>query len=201
VTARRSSREPLDTLLADIRRCQLCADLPLGPNPVVRASLSARLVVCGQAPGTKVHATSIPFNDVSGDRLRQWMGIDRDTFYDTSRVSIIPMGFCYPGRDAHGGDLPPRPECAATWHDRLFATLPRPGLLLAIGRYAQLYHLGDKARATVTDTVRAWREYGPRLLPLPHPSPRNIGWMKRNPWFEAEVLPELKRRVKQVLSM
>lgn len=191
----------LDDLLAEIRRCTLCAQhLPLGPNPVLQVAATPRLMICGQAPGTRVHATGIPFNDPSGDRLRQWLGIDRATFYDPRRVAVIPMGFCYPGRDSHGGDLPPRPECAATWHDRLFALLPQPRLLLAIGRYAHAYHLKGRAKSTVTETVAAWRTYSSDLLPLPHPSPRNIGWMKRNPWFENDLLPELKERAKQALA-
>ncbi len=193
--------DALADLLQDIRACRHCAAaLPLGPRPVLRASQTARLIICGQAPGTRVHATGLPFNDPSGDRLRAWMGIDRDTFYDETRVSIIPMGFCYPGRDPRGGDLPPRSECAALWHDRLFASLPRPKLLLPIGRYAQAYHLKDQTRPSVTETVKAWREFTPAMIPLPHPSPRNIGWLKRNPWFEAEVIPALRAAVADVLG-
>ncbi len=194
--------DALADLLQDIRACRHCAAaLPLGPRPVLRASQSARLIVCGQAPGTRVHATGLPFNDPSGDRLRAWMGIDRDTFYDEARVSIIPMGFCYPGRDPRGGDLPPRSECAALWHDRLFASLPRPKLLLPIGRYAQAYHLKSQIRPSVTETVKAWREFAPAMIPLPHPSPRNIGWLKRNPWFEAEVIPALRAVVAAALEI
>lgn len=192
--------EKLDQILEEIRACGRCADLPLGPRPVLRASLTARIAVCAQAPGTRVHNTGLPFNDPSGDRLRHWMGIDRDAFYDTARINIIPMGFCYPGRDPRGGDRPPRPECAATWHQRLFASIPPPDLLLAIGRYAQDYHLGPRARPTLTETVRAWRDYWPRIIPLPHPSPRNYGWLKRNPWFEEEVVPALREAVAEALD-
>lgn len=192
--------EKLDQILNEIRACTRCADLPLGPRPVLRASPTARLAVCAQAPGTRVHNTGLPFNDPSGDRLRHWMGIDRDVFYDTARINIIPMGFCYPGRDPRGGDRPPRPECAATWHPRLFGSLPAPDLLLAIGRYAQDYHLGPRARPTLTETVRAWRDYWPRIIPLPHPSPRNYGWLKRNPWFEEEVVPALREAVARALQ-
>lgn len=194
------SGEGFDRLLADIRACRLCAaSLPLGANPVIQASQTARLIICGQAPGTRVHKTSIPFNDPSGDRLRSWLGVDRDVFYDTSRISIIPMGFCYPGRDPRGGDLPPRPECSIHWHDRIFAALPRPRLVLAIGRYAQAYHLAGRARKTVSETVQAWADYAPDVMPLPHPSPRNIGWFRRNPWFEGELVPVLKLRVAELL--
>lgn len=192
--------EELDHILEEIRACGRCADLPLGPRPVLRASLTARIAVCAQAPGTRVHNTGLPFNDPSGDRLRHWMGVDRDAFYDTARINIIPMGFCYPGRDPRGGDRPPRPECAATWHPRLFASLPAPDLLLAIGRYAQDYHLGPRARPTLTETVRAWRDYWPRIIPLPHPSPRNYDWFKRNPWFEEEVVPALREAVARALD-
>ncbi|MDA5193571.1 uracil-DNA glycosylase family protein [Govanella unica] len=185
-----------DRLLADIRACRICVDyLPLGPNPVIQASRTARLIICGQAPGLRVHQTGIPFNDPSGDRLRDWMGLDRATFYDAARISIIPMGFCYPGRDPRGGDMPPRPECAAHWHDRIFAQLPNPRLVLAIGQYAQAYHLAGRTKGSVAATVRAWAEYGPDIIPLPHPSPRNMGWLRRNPWFEAEVVPVLRARV------
>ncbi|HEY8352825.1 MAG TPA: uracil-DNA glycosylase family protein [Sphingomonadales bacterium] len=192
--------EDLEQILDEIRACSRCADLPLGPRPVLRASRTARIAVCAQAPGTRVHNTGLPFNDPSGDRLRDWMGIDRDLFYDNARINIIPMGFCYPGRDPRGGDRPPRPECSATWHPRLFAALPQPELLLAIGRYAQDYHLGPRAKPTLTETVKAWRDYWPRVIPLPHPSPRNYGWLKRNPWFEEEVVPALRAAVARVLA-
>jgi len=183
-------------LLGEIRSCRLCADhLPLGPRPVLRASPTARLLIAGQAPGTKVHETGVPFDDPSGDRLRDWLQVDRATFYDDSRIAIVPMGFCYPGRLPRGGDCPPRPECAQTWHPQLLPALASVELIILAGSYAQAYHLGRQRKKTLTETVRAWREYGPRYLPLPHPSWRTNAWQKRNPWFDAEVLPELRRRV------
>jgi uracil-DNA glycosylase len=192
--------DTLATLLAEIRACTLCeADLPLGPRPVLRASTTARLMIVGQAPGTKVHDTGIPFNDPSGDRLRDWLGVDRDTFYDESRIVIAPMGFCYPGRLPRGGDAPPRPECAPAWHARLRAALPAVELTLLVGSYAQAWYLGDRRGRTLAETVGRWREFLPDFLPTPHPSWRTIGWAKRNPWFEAEVLPELRRRVHALL--
>lgn len=196
----REANSGLSLLLGRIRSCARCRDLPLGPRPVLRASDSARILVAAQAPGTRVHDSGIPFNDPSGDRLREWMGIDRNIFYDEARINIIPMGFCYPGRDPRGGDLPPRPECAAAWHDELFRILPDHALMLVIGQYAQRYHLTAGPRRPVTEQVRAWREYQPRIFPLPHPSPRNNMWLRRNPWFEAEVVPALRLRVRQVLE-
>lgn len=190
----------LDTLLAQIRACKLCeASLPLEPRPVLRASETARLLVVGQAPGTLVHGSGIPWNDASGMRLRDWLRIDRDAFYDESRVAIVPMGFCYPGRGA-SGDLPPRPECSQTWHPRLLPMLGEVRLVLAIGQYAQQYFLGAQRKKSLTDTVRAWEEYAPRYFPLPHPSPRNIAWFQHNPWFEREVLPALRERVARALD-
>lgn len=165
---------------------------------MLRASATARLLIVGQAPGTKVHATGIPWNDLSGERLREWLGVDRDTFYDESRIAIVPMGFCYPGK-GKSGDLPPRPECSATWHPQLLPLLPKVELILPIGQYAQKYFLGAARGEDLTATVRAFRDYLPRHLPLPHPSPRNIGWLKRNAWFENEVLPELRRIVRRLL--
>lgn len=189
----------LDDLLAQIRACRLCAaHLPLGPHPVVRAGVGARLLIVGQAPGTKVHATGIPWNDPSGDRLRQWLAIDRDTFYDEQKVAIVPMGFCYPGR-GRGGDLPPRPECAPTWHPQLIPMLTQVRLVLLIGRYAQAGYLGKTQRESLTETVRAAREYLPRYLPLPHPSPRNQMWLRRHPWFEHDIVPLLRERVTAAL--
>lgn len=191
---------PLDHLLVEIRACRLCeASLPLEPRPVLRASETATLLVVGQAPGTLVHGSGIPWNDASGMRLRDWLRIDRDTFYDESRVAIVPMGFCYPGRGA-SGDLPPRPECSQTWHPRLLPMLGEVRLILAIGQYAQQYFLGAQRKKTLTDTVRAWQEYAPRYFPLPHPSPRNIAWFQHNPWFEREVLPALRERVALALG-
>lgn len=185
----------LDALLREIRTCTQCeAHLPLGPRPVLRASDTARLLIVGQAPGTKVHASGIPWDDASGKRLRGWLDMTPEVFYDEARIAIVPMGFCYPGRQG-SGDAPPRPECRATWHPRLLPELKQVRLTLLFGQYAQAYFLGERRKATLTDTVRAWREYGPTLLPMPHPSPRNVGWFKANPWFEAEVVPALRERV------
>ena len=190
----------LGALLASIRACRLCENhLPLGPRPVLRASTTAPLLIVGQAPGTKVHATGIPWNDPSGDRLRQWLGLDREIFYDEARIAIVPMGFCYPGKGA-SGDLPPRPECSAAWHPQLLPQLRKVRLRLLFGQYAQAYFLGARRKATLTDTCLAWHEYLPDCLPLPHPSPRNIGWFRRNPWFEAEVVPQLRERVHALLG-
>lgn len=193
--------ETLGALVSAIRACTHCADrLAHPPRPVLRASESARLCIIGQAPGIRVHETGIPFNDPSGDRLRDWTGLSRETFYDETRIAIIPMGFCFPGYDAKGGDLPPRRECAELWRARLFAALPRFELVLLVGSYAQRWHLGHAARANLTETVRAWPEIPQPYLPLPHPSWRNNGWLKRHPWFAAELLPHLRERVRKVLS-
>ncbi|MFI2810594.1 MULTISPECIES: uracil-DNA glycosylase family protein [unclassified Microbulbifer] len=194
-----SRRIPLQDLLREVRACRLCEDvLPLGPNPVLRAAESARLLIVGQAPGTKVHETGIPWNDPSGDRLRDWLAIDRDTFYDESRIAIIPMGFCYPGR-GKGGDLPPRPECAAAWHARLLELLPDLQLTLLVGQYAQRYYL-PHWYGSITENVRHYADALPAgYFPLPHPSPRNTLWLRQRPWFEKEVVPELRRQVKKVL--
>jgi uracil-DNA glycosylase len=191
----------LDRVLAQIEACRICAaQLPHEPRPVLQAGSRARLLIVSQAPGRKVHESGIPFNDVSGDRLRDWLGIDRETFYDASRVAIVPMGFCFPG-SGKGGDLPPRAECAPAWHPRLLPLLPQVRLTLAIGQYAQAGLLGDYRGRTLTDTVLAWREHLARgVLPLPHPSPRNRLWLVRNPWFEAELLPELRRLVAEALQ-
>jgi uracil-DNA glycosylase len=190
----------LDHLLKEIRACRLCeAHLPLPPNPVLRASASARLLVIGQAPGTLVNASGIPWNDATGMRLRGWLGIDRVHFYDEAKIANVPIGFCYPG---HGslGDLPPRPECAQTWHSRLISMLPEVRLTLAIGHHAQVFLLGDARKKSLTDTVQAWKEYGPRIFPLPHPSPRTVAWLKHNPWFETETLPALRDQVAAALA-
>ncbi len=197
VTARKpEDGDPLDAVVAAARACRVCAaHLPLGPRPVLRARESARLLIVGQAPGTRVHETGVPWNDPSGDRLRDWLDLDRPAFYDETRIAIVPMGFCYPGRDARGGDRPPRPECAPLWHPPLRAALPAIALTLLVGSYAQRYYLGRHRRASLTETVRAWRDYLPAFLPLPHPSWRNTAWLKKNPWFEAELVPELRRRV------
>jgi len=193
--------EAFDALMARIRACRLCeAHLPLGPRPVLQASKEARLLIVSQAPGRKVHETGIPFNDPSGDRLRDWLGIDKPTFYDANRIAIVPMGFCFPGTGS-SGDLPPRPECAPTWHRPLMPHLQQVRMTLAIGSYAQAGLLAGRRGRTLTDTVQAWREHLDRgVLPLPHPSPRNRLWLARNPWFEVELLPELKQRVKEALA-
>ncbi len=191
--------QSMQKLLSEVRACRVCEEyLPLGPNPVLRAHQDARLVIVGQAPGTRVHETSIPWNDPSGDRLRRWLATDRDTFYDEKRIAIIPMGFCYPGR-GRSGDLPPRPECAELWHQKLLAKIGDLRLMLLVGQYAQAYYLGAQRKKTLTATVQTFREYLPELLPLPHPSPRNTLWLKRNPWFEAEVVPQLQQLVAPLL--
>jgi uracil-DNA glycosylase len=190
----------LATLLGDIRACRLCASqLPRGPNPVLRASTSARLLIVGQAPGTRVHESGIPWNDASGIRLRAWLGMEREQFYDERHIAIVPMGFCYPGA-ARSGDLPPRPECSATWHPRLMPLLTGVRLTLLIGHYAQAHFLGKSRKRTLTDTVRAFHDYLPAHFPLPHPSPRNQLWLKANPWFDTEVLPALREQVAAALE-
>jgi len=193
------SPDALAALLREVRACRLCEEhLPLGPRPVLRADERARVLIVGQAPGTRVHATGIPWHDPSGDRLRDWLEVDREAFYDERRFAIIPAGLCYPGR-GRSGDLPPRPECAPRWHPALRALLPRIELTLLVGQYAQAFYLGPRRQATLTATVHAWREYLPEFLPLPHPSPRNTRWLQVNPWFALEVLPGLRERV-QLLS-
>ena len=185
----------LDQLLEEVEACRICeAHLPLGPRPVVRARRGARIAIIGQAPGTKVHESGIPWDDASGDRLRDWLRMDKETFYDPARIAIVPMGFCYPGRFERGGDKPPRPECAPEWHEPIFARLPNIELTLLVGMYAQGYYLGDQAGKTLTATVANWRAYLPDRIPTPHPSWRTIGWQKKNPWFERELLPELRKR-------
>ncbi len=192
----------LDRLLSEVRACRVCAaELPLGPRPVLRAAATARILIVGQAPGTRVHESGIPWNDRSGDRLREWLDLDRETFYDETRIAIVPMGFCYPGRDPRsGGDNPPRPECAPLWHARILAALPEIRATLLVGAHAQARYLGRARRRTLTETVRAWRDYAPRFWPTPHPSWRTTAWLRRNPWFEADVLPELRREVRRLLA-
>jgi uracil-DNA glycosylase len=193
--------DDLDTILAEARACTVCAEhLALGPRPVVRASASASILIIGQAPGTRVHETGVPWDDASGDRLRQWLDLDRETFYDEGRIAIVPMGFCYPGRDGRGGDRPPRPECAPLWHAPLLALMPAIRLTLLIGLYAQAEYLGPRRRKTLTETVAAWRDYGPAYVPLPHPSWRNTAWLKRNPWFETELVAALRPAVRRALE-
>ncbi|MGB8274209.1 MAG: uracil-DNA glycosylase family protein [Alphaproteobacteria bacterium] len=191
----------LESVAAEARACRVCEEhLPLGPRPIFIARETARLLIVGQAPGTRVHETGIPFNDPSGDRLRAWLGFSRDAFYDEQRVAIIPTGLCYPGRDPAGGDLPPRPECAPLWHPRLRAALPHIALTLLVGSYAQAFYLGDRRHKTMTGTVRAWRGYLPEFFPLPHPSWRNTAWLARNPWFEAELILHLRAEVARALG-
>jgi uracil-DNA glycosylase len=206
----RAQPTELDRLLCNIRACRTCVESPEGkplphePRPVLRVSPTARIAVCSQAPGTRVHASGIPFTDSSGDRLRDWMSVGPREFYDESRLAIIPMGFCFPGQDAKGADLPPRVECAKTWHRSLFARLPQLELVLSVGSYSQRWHLGDEAGNSLQATMLDWRKHlrrttRPRILPLPHPSWRNNAWLKRNPWFEEELLPVLRSEVRKLL--
>jgi uracil-DNA glycosylase len=187
------------SLLGEVRRCTICAgQLPLGPRPILQLHPLARILVAGQAPGRKVHESGVPFADASGDRLRDWMDITPEIFYDPRRVSILPMGFCFPGT-GKAGDLPPRPECAPAWRDKLLLQLDQLRLTPVIGQYAQAYHFADTSES-VTATVRSWRKHWPNVVPLPHPSPRNNLWLRRNPWFEKELLPRLRARVAEVLG-
>ncbi len=196
-----TSDETLATLLARVRACRVCEPaLPLGARPVVRAASSARLLIVGQAPGTKVHATGIPWNDPSGQRLRSWLNLTPEQFYDESRIAIVPMGLCYPGRYDKGGDRPPRPECAPLWHAALRAHLPHVRLTLLIGRYAQAYYLGKQCPASLSETVALWRDYLPHgFFPLPHPSWRTTAWQKKRPWFDDALLPVLQKTVHALL--
>jgi len=193
-------------LLDRIAACRLCAGqfaataTGHAPRPVLRVAPRARILVAGQAPGARVHASGLPFDDPSGDRLRDWMGIDRATFYDRSRIAVVPMAFCFPGYDAKGADLPPPKVCARTWRAELLAGLPQIALTLLVGQYAQAWHLGARRGRSLTETVRGWRDYGPAMLPLPHPSWRNTGWLKKNPWFVDEVVPWLRDRVAHLLG-
>lgn len=187
----------LTRLLAEIRGCRTCEGLIPEPNPVVRASRDAGILIVGQAPGSRVHASGIPWDDASGNRLRAWMGLDAEEFYDVKRVAIVPMGFCYPGKGS-SGDLPPRPECAAQWHERLLESLDNIRCTLLIGQYAQHYYLKDRHK-TLTERVQHWRELAPRTYVLPHPSPRNQLWLRRNPWFEADVVPALRATIRRLL--
>jgi uracil-DNA glycosylase len=190
---KRNSRQ-LSELLADVRSCTICSGLPLGPRPLLQASSDARILIVGQAPGSKTHEKGRPFDDASGKRLRQWLGVSEEQFYDPDLFAIIPMGFCYPGTGT-GGDLPPRPECAPAWREPLLQALPNIQLTLLFGQFALDWHLGDKKSRTLTETVQRWQEFWPDQLPLPHPSPRNIRWFKANPWFEADVMPVLQERI------
>ena len=189
----------LASLLTEVRACAICAEhLPLGPRPVLQIHASASILIAGQAPGRKVHETGVPFNDASGDRLRTWLGVSREVFYDPKQVAILPMGFCFPGT-GNSGDLPPRAECAPAWRAPLLSHLRNLKLTLVIGQYAQTYHLPNEA-ASLTEIVQAWRKHWPHTVPLPHPSPRNNLWLKRNPWFEKELVPLLKARVSEALK-
>ena len=191
--------DELAEILKRIRRCRECEPhLPLGPRPIVQAGIGARILIIGQAPGTKVHETGVPWDDPSGDHLRQWMGIDKDVFYDGEQIALMPMGFCYPGKKK-GGDAPPRPECAPLWHSSLIDAMPALKHLVLTGQYAHAYYLGTARKKLLTDTVRAFDEYMPRYLVLPHPSWRSKIWMKKNPWFEKNVLPKLRRAVMTAL--
>lgn len=204
----------IEDLSAAVRACRICVEtpvrtaLPHSPRPVLQTSSKARICICGQAPGTRVHQSGRPFTDPSGHRLRSWMGIGEQVFYDPDLVAIVPMGFCFPGLDAKGGDLPPRAECRRAWHDRVFAAMPQIELILVIGQYAQAYHLGKARKGSLTETVIHWRDYleaerkpeKPCVLPLPHPSWRNNSWLKKNPWFDAELLPVLRKEVARLIG-
>ena len=200
----------LNGLATRIARCRVCVDNPIGaplphaPRPVIRLSASARLCICSQAPGTRVHASGQPFTDPSGDRLRAWLATTSEEFYDTSRIAIVPMGFCFPGHDAKGGDLPPRRECARTWHTEIFGAMPQLELILLVGTHAQHWHMPESRAAGMSETVRDWKRIlesptRPRYLPLPHPSWRNNSWINRNPWFETDLLPALRVAVRQLI--
>ena len=208
--AERATAGHLASLVAEIGACRICRDAPRGkplphePRPVLRPSATARICIASQAPGVRVHASGVPFTDPSGDRLRAWLQLSPEEFYDQARVAIVPMGFCFPGHDAAGGDLPPRRECASAWHERLFAAMPQLELILAVGSYAQRWHLGQAGPGGMTGAVKAWRELmdapaRPRRVALPHPSWRNNAWLAANPWFERELLPRLRREIRKLL--
>jgi uracil-DNA glycosylase len=191
---------PLADLLREVQACTLCENLPLGPRPILSAKSSAKILIIGQAPGTKVHASGIPWNDPSGDRLRKWMGLDAEQFYNAKQVAIMPMGFCYPGRGG-SGDLLPRPECAPKWHDKILEQLPQVELTLLIGQYAQAYYLNDKYK-TLTERVKNWQKFSSEgYFPLVHPSPRNQRWLKNNPWFEQEIIPVLQTQIRGLVGV
>jgi uracil-DNA glycosylase len=205
------SAAELDALARKVRACRICVERPLGrplphePRPVLVPSTTARIVIAGQAPGARVHASGTPFDDRSGDRLRDWMGLDRAAFYDASRIAILPMGFCFPGNDAKGGDLPPRRECAPAWRSGLLGLMPQVQLVLVVGMHARAWHLPAHAGEPLSATLAAWRSIWsraelPRALPLPHPSWRNTAWLRANPWFEAEVLPEVRAAVSALIT-
>ncbi|MZR30311.1 uracil-DNA glycosylase family protein [Sneathiella litorea] len=193
--------DPLAPLLTEIRACRICeAYIPLGPRPVLIADADAPILIAGQAPGTKVHESGIPWDDPSGDRLRDWLGVDKDTFYNPKNFAIVPQGFCYPGKQKSGGDAPPRPECAKTWHPRLIPELKNIKLTLAVGQYAHKYYLSSRRKKNLTETVASFRDFTPDILPLPHPSWRVQGWMKKNKWFEMDIIPHLQQRVRELIG-
>lgn len=195
-----SSVDSFSQHLEKLRACQNCVEkLPLGANPIVQLFPTAKILIIGQAPGTKAHFSHLPFNDASGDRLRSWLQISREQFYDKNQIAIMPMGFCYPGRHPKGGDLPPLPECAPLWHLETLKYLPHIQLILLVGQYSQAYYLGQKRKKTLTETIKSWKEFLPTYFPLPHPSWRNSGWLKANKWFEVDVLPDLQERVHAAL--
>ena len=190
----------LTDILREVRACQICsANLPFGPRPVLQAASTARLLIIGQAPGSKVHQSGVPWTDASGDRLRGWLELDRSAFHDEARVAILPMGFCYPGAGENRGDKPPRPECAPRWHERLLKHLPDLELTLLVGQYAHRYYLGSGRKCSMTETVKAFSEYGPQFFPLPHPGWRSPIWMRKHPWFEQAVIPELRKAVRKLI--
>ena len=201
ILPRKRWRMTLDVILAEIRSCRACAgELPHEPRPVVRVATETRLLICGQAPGRRVHESGLPFDDPSGDRLRRWLGVDRETFYGDPRIGVAAMAFCFPGTDPKGGDYPPPRRCADLWSRRLLEQLPRVELTLLVGRHAMDWALGPRAKPTMAETVGSWREYLPGALPMPHPSWRNTGWLKRHPWFEDDVTPWLQARVRDMLA-
>ncbi|MTI30191.1 uracil-DNA glycosylase family protein [Cytophagales bacterium RKSG123] len=194
------TNKKLSVLLKEIRSCRVCEQfLPLGVNPVLKASSQAKILIVGQAPGTKVHQTGIPWNDASGDKLREWMDVDKETFYDENQIAIVPIGFCYPGK-GKSGDLPPRKECAPLWHEKILKLLPNLELILLVGLYAQKFYLGKENKKTLTGTVKAYKEYWPKFFPLVHPSPRNKFWLMQNPWFEDQVVSDLRLEVHRLLN-
>ncbi len=193
------TKSSFSSLLTEVRSCTICQDnLPLGPRPVLQLNPNAKILIAGQAPGKKVHDSGVPFDDASGNRLREWLGVTREMFYDPEQIAILPMGFCYPGT-GKSGDLPPRPECVPAWRKQLLDHLPNIEVTLVLGRYAQDYHFG-KTGSSLTDLVKSWRIYWPHKVPLPHPSPRNNIWLRRNPWFEADLLPSLQKQISQILT-
>jgi len=190
----------LKRILREVRACRICeAELPLGPRPIVQLASTARLLIIGQAPGSKVHQSGIPWNDASGDRLRDWLNLDRSAFFDDAKVAIVPMGFCYPGAGINGGDNPPRPECAPRWHERLLKHLPDLQLTLLVGQYAHRHYLDTGRKTSMTETVKAFSRHGPRFFPLPHPSWRSAIWMRQHQWFEETVIPELRKAVRKLM--